>query len=414
MTTERSMNRRILVIDDNQSIHDDFRAILTPDNQSLVDMHEEEAAIFGESTASPIGETFEVDSAFQGEEALAMARTALDEGRPYALAFVDMRMPPGWDGVTTIEKLWEVCPDLETVICTAFSDHNWHSIIERLGTTSQLLILKKPYDNIEILQFATALTEKWNLAYEARQREALLENLVSERTAELAAINTELKQFAYIVSHDLKAPLRGIQSLADWIVTDYANKLDAEGVEQLHLIQTRAQRMHDLIEGVLCYSRGSCTEGHKTPVDLHAIVSEVTDLLNLPAHITITMDNPLPTIEIEETQIYQVFLNLLSNAVNYLDKPQGTIHIGCQTQEDAWLFSVKDNGPGIDPKCFELIFQLFQKLNSSDDYESTGIGLTLVKKIIENQDGKIWVESEVGTGSTFWFTLKKELIHVGT
>ncbi|MCP4456294.1 MAG: GHKL domain-containing protein [Planctomycetes bacterium] len=414
MTTERSMNRRILIIDDNQSIHEDFRAILAPDNQSLVDMHEEEAAIFGDTTASPIGETFEVDGAFQGEEALAMARTALDEGRPYALAFVDMRMPPGWDGVTTIEKLWEVCPDLETAICTAFSDHDWNSIMERLGTTSQLLILKKPYDNIEILQLATALTEKWNLAYEARHRETLLENLVSERMAELATINTELKQFAYIVSHDLKAPLRGIQSLADWVVIDYADKLDAPGVEQLHLIQTRAERMHNLIEGILRYSRVGCIEGQKTPVDLHTIVSEVTDLLNLPTHITITIDNPLPTIEIEETQIFQVFLNLLSNAVNYLDKPRGTIHIGCQEQEDAWLFSVKDNGPGIDAKCFELIFQLFQKLNNSDDHEGTGIGLNLVKKIIENQDGKIWVESEVGTGSTFWFTLKKELIHAGT
>ena len=202
------MNRRILVVDDNQSIHDDFRAILAPDSQSLTDIHEEEAAIFGGTTSAPIGETFAVDSAFQGEEALAMARTALDEGWPYAMAFVDMRMPPGWDGVTTIEKLWELCPDLETAICTAYSDHDWHGIIERLGATSQLLILKKPYDNIEILQFATALTEKWNLARAARARETLLKKTVAERTAELAAVNRDLEQFAYVVSCDLKAPLR--------------------------------------------------------------------------------------------------------------------------------------------------------------------------------------------------------------
>jgi CheY-like chemotaxis protein len=198
MTTIRPMNRRILVVDDNQSIHDDFRAILAPDNQSLTDIHEEEAAIFGDTTGDPVGESFEVDGAFQGEEALAMARTALDEGRPYALAFVDMRMPPGWDGVTTIEKLWESCPELETVICTAYSDHDWHSITERLGTTSQLLILKKPYDNIEILQFATALTEKWNLARTARQRETLLKKVLAERTAELATANRDLEQFAYV------------------------------------------------------------------------------------------------------------------------------------------------------------------------------------------------------------------------
>jgi signal transduction histidine kinase len=198
--------------------------------------------------------------------------------------------------------------------------------------------------------------------------------------------------------------------LTDWIVSDYSDKLDAEGVEHLDLLQTSTQRMHNLIDGTLQYSRIGCGVIQKTQVNLHAIVSEVIELINLPAHISVTMDSPLPTIEIEETHILQVFQNLLSNAVKYLDKPQGIIHIGCQEQEKAWLFSVKDNGPGIDAKDFDRIFQLFGKLNSSDDHESTGIGLALVKKIIENQGGKIWVESEVGTGSTFWFTLRKELV----
>jgi len=170
MSAKRSLNRRILIVDDTQNIHDDFRTILAPDNQALTDIHEEEAAIFGDTNLSPTRETFELDGAFQGEEAVTMARTALEEDRPYALAFVDMRMPPGWDGLKTIEKLWEVCPDLETVICSAYSDHDWHSITERLGTTSNLLVLKKPYDTIELLQMAMALTEKWNLKQESEKK----------------------------------------------------------------------------------------------------------------------------------------------------------------------------------------------------------------------------------------------------
>ena len=153
-------NRRILVIDDNEAIHDDFRKILGAGNTGAAGLDEAEAALFGGACASTDAEGFEIDSAYQGQEGLELVRAALREGRPYALALVDVRMPPGWDGVETTTRLWQEDPELQVVICTAYSDYSWDEIIEKLGQTDRWMILKKPFDNIEVFQLASALTEK--------------------------------------------------------------------------------------------------------------------------------------------------------------------------------------------------------------------------------------------------------------
>ncbi len=225
---------------------------------------------------------------------------------------------------------------------------------------------------------------------------------------EVENANRELKDFAYIVSHDLKAPLRGIETLANWISTDYADKFDEDGREQLDLLLGRVGRMHSLIDGILQYSRvGRIEEGH-VEMNLNELVPEIIDMVAPPENIEITVENQLPVLECEKTRIIQVFQNLLSNAVRYIDKPQGRIRIGCTEENDFWKFSVSDNGPGIEEKYFERIFQIFQTLSVRDEVESTGIGLSLVKKIIGMYDGRIWVESKVGEGSTFFFTLPKQ------
>ena len=225
---------------------------------------------------------------------------------------------------------------------------------------------------------------------------------------ELKSVNQELKDFAYIVSHDLKAPLRGIKTLTDWLATDYADKLDENGREQMNLLLNRVQRMHNLIDGVLKYSRVGRDKEEKVKVNLNDLVSEVIDMVTPPENIEITVENQLPVVECEQIRIMQVFQNLLSNAVKYMDKPQGQIRIGCVEEDCFWNFSVSDNGPGIEEKYFEKIFQMFQTLTPRDEFESTGIGLTVVKKIIEMYGGRILVESEVGNGTTFFFTLPKE------
>ncbi|MDD5300140.1 MAG: CHASE3 domain-containing protein [Gallionella sp.] len=222
---------------------------------------------------------------------------------------------------------------------------------------------------------------------------------------ELESANEELRNFGYVVSHDLKAPLRAIGSLADWISTDYADKFDDEGKEHMRLLIGRVRRMDGLIDGILQYSRVGRVKETIVAVDINQLVREVIDLLAPPKNITISIGNSLPTIMTEPTRIQQVFQNLLSNAIKYMDKPDGEIRIACVAEGRQWKFSIADNGPGIDQQHFEKIFQLFQTLAPRDRVESTGVGLALVKKIVEMYGGRIWLESTLGRGSTFFFTL---------
>lgn len=244
------------------------------------------------------------------------------------------------------------------------------------------------------------VTEKHN----AQQKQATLLRQVAE-------INEELSHFAYVVSHDLKAPLRGVKMIAEWLCEDYAEKLGPEATEQLDLLQNRVERMHNLIDGVLQYSRIGRIREDITPIDLNELIPDVVDAIAPPKNVQVIVQASLPTIEGEPTRITQVFQNLLANAVTYMDKPQGRIEVACVEQDDAWRFSVADNGPGIEEKHFERIFRIFQTLAPRDETESTGVGLTLVKKIVEMYGGAIWVESEIGHGSTFFFTLPRE--HAG-
>jgi PAS domain S-box-containing protein len=178
-------NRRILVIDDNRSIHDDFRKILSPAPVTAAALDVTETALFGYHPDPVQQIQFEVDSAYQGQEGVLLVKKAFEAGLPYAMAFVDVRMPPGWDGVETTRKIWEFDPDLQIVLCTAYSDYSWGEMFEKLGHSDGLLILKKPFDAVEALQLAHALTEKWGLHQQSRQKVEELESRVVKRTREL-------------------------------------------------------------------------------------------------------------------------------------------------------------------------------------------------------------------------------------
>jgi PAS domain S-box-containing protein len=224
---------------------------------------------------------------------------------------------------------------------------------------------------------------------------------------QLTAANQELKDFAYVISHDLKAPLRAIGTIVDWLSSDYAGRFDEQGREYLTLLGNRVTRMQNLIDGVLQYSRIGRTEQGLAPVDLSRLLPEIVESLGVPDHIVVEVQPDLPTVEADTTRITQVFQNLLSNAIKYMDKPQGQIAVVCEEEGTFWKFRVTDNGPGIELIHFERIFKLFQTLAPRDTKESTGVGLTIAKKIVEMYGGRIWVESEVGRGSTFFFTFPR-------
>jgi light-regulated signal transduction histidine kinase (bacteriophytochrome) len=245
---------------------------------------------------------------------------------------------------------------------------------------------------------STLLTDKPGVI-NADEREMLLKQLES--------INKEFQDFVYIISHDLKAPLRAIMALTDWIATDYADKFDDDGKEQLKMLTVRVTRMQNLLDGVLQYSRIGRVKEDPAPIDLNQLVREVIKSLNTPANIHVTVEGKLPAITSEPARIEQLFQHLISNAVRFMDKSEGSIKVACVEENDFWKFSVEDNGPGIPEQHFEKIFRLFQTLQAKDQFESTGVGLTLAKKIVELNDGKIWLTSTVGHGSTFFFTLPK-------
>ncbi|MBF0368187.1 MAG: hypothetical protein HQL52_01920 [Magnetococcales bacterium] len=227
--------------------------------------------------------------------------------------------------------------------------------------------------------------------------------------AELESSNQELKEFAYVVSHDLKAPLRAINSLVQWLSEDYEDVLDEDGQEQMGLIISRVKRMESLINGVLQYSRIGRMREAIVPVNLHKLLVEVIDSLSPPGHIQITIPDEMPAITGEKTRLGQIFQNLLSNGIKYMDKEAGLVEVAWEAEgESHYRFSVTDNGPGIPKKDHERIFQIFQTLQGGDEYESTGVGLTLVKKIVALHGGRVWLESAPGEGSTFYFTLARE------
>lgn len=178
-----TLNQRILIIDDNPSIHQDFLKILSPDQSN--DLDQIEASLFEETSNKPVNKVFKIDSAFQGQEGVERVEQAVKNAEPYAMAFVDVRMPPGIDGIGTTMRIWEIDPDIQIVICTAFSDYSWDEMIAKVGQSDRLVILKKPFDNIEVLQLANALTEKWKLLQQARIKVSDLEQMVNAQTVDL-------------------------------------------------------------------------------------------------------------------------------------------------------------------------------------------------------------------------------------
>lgn len=248
----------------------------------------------------------------------------------------------------------------------------------------------------------------------ARVQIAALEQLLEvheqasiEQASRLEQSNRELDQFAYVASHDLKAPLRGIANLAQWLEEDLGDKVTGESLEHLHLLRGRVNRMEALIEGILTYSRAGRARDDIEQVDVGKLIATATDMLAPSPGITVTVQPDLPTLLTERVPLQQVFMNLIGNAIKYAGgtSPRATVvTITAEPAGDLIRFGVGDNGPGIAAQFHEKIWQIFQTLAPRDEIEGTGIGLSVVRKLVETRGGRAWVESAVGEGSTFYFT----------
>lgn len=234
-----------------------------------------------------------------------------------------------------------------------------------------------------------------------------LEQKLKDKSRELERTTRSLDNFAYVVSHDLKAPFNSIKSIAELLRIEYGDKFDEDGKELLRFIDIKVNEMDKLLIGILKYSRIRQEEDKVVLVDLNNELPKVLEDLKIPDTIEVKIANPLPVLKIEKDLIQTIFFNLVENSVKYMNKEQGEIEIGSETHDQLHTFYVKDNGSGIDPKYFDKIFNIFYMIGEQKDDPNAGagVGLAIVKKIVEYKGGQIWVDSDMGYGATFSFTL---------
>ena len=221
---------------------------------------------------------------------------------------------------------------------------------------------------------------------------------------DLEVQNQELSDYAHMVSHDLKSPLRSIDTLSTWFKEDYKDKIDDAGKKQINSIRESVEKMDTLINGILEYSTIGKNSIEAYPVELNLLLKDILNMMVIPNHISVEVDN-LPVVNGDKYRLQQLFQNLISNAVSYNDKNEGLVEVGVIDKTYEWEFFVKDNGKGIEEVYYEKIFKAFEKLENN--VNSTGIGLSIVKKIVDLYGGKIWLESQLDKGTTFYFTIKK-------
>jgi len=451
-----SQNRRILLVDDMPTIHDDFRKILVPREPARSALDAAKAALFGDEPKA--AETpFELESAYQGEEGLARVVESLQANRPYAMAFVDMRMPPGWDGVETIERLWQADPRLQVVICTAYSDTSWEEVLTRLEARDRLLILKKPFDNIEVRQLASALTAKWDMTQRAAVQIDRLEQAVGERTRSLTETNRALEahiserkqleaqlvqseklasigQLAAGVAHEINNPIGYIFSnfgTLEKYLDDLFSMLSAYEAAESGVAPELARDLKALRERVqLDFLKedvpGLMQESKEGIVRVRQIVQDLKDfsridsgqewqLADLHKGIDSTLNivasevrykadvvkdyAELPQVECLPSQINQVVLNLVVNAAHAIGPERGRITIRTGTNGDEVWFEVADTGCGIAPENLSRIFDPF--FTTKPIGQGTGLGLALSYGVVRKHGGRIDVNSELGKGTRF-------------
>jgi PAS domain S-box-containing protein len=272
----------------------------------------------------------------------------------------------------------------------------WEGAPDTWASTSKFPFHDSDGRVIGIMGISKKITEK-----------KLMEQALQRRTQELARANEELQLFAYVASHDLQEPLRMISSYVQLLARRYKDKLDADGQEFIAFAVDGAARMRGLINDLLAYSRIDTQGKALEPTDCNDLVKEV--LVDLQVAIreneALVTHDELPTVAADRTQLRQLFQNLIGNAIKFRGDEQPAVHLGVEPHGEEWMFSVRDNGIGFDPKFADRIFAIFQRLHGREKYPGTGIGLAVCKKIVERHGGRIWAESQPNHGATFYFTL---------
>ena len=434
------MNRRILIVDDTESIHDDFSSILGPNVDSTGLLSDRKAALLGASPETATRCSFELSHASQGQQALELVQQAVDADAPFAMAFVDIRMPPGWDGIETLERIWEVDSTLQAVVCTAFSDYSWDDMIDRFGNTDRLLILRKPFDNMEVRQLATALTRKWQLEQDAKAQMQHLSDLVRDRTKtitlardELLVVNRKLETarvaaeeankaksaFLANMSHEIRTPMTAILGYADVLLSDGdINLAPQDRIQAIDTIRRNGAHLLQLINDLLDISK---IEANKLTVERLScspieVAEEVVGLMNVPARdrgltLSVDIEGEIPEqIHSDPMRLRQILVNLVGNAIKFTERGSVRIRLGCVPSESGQTFfqyKIIDTGIGMTEDQVDRLFKPFTQADVSTTrrFGGTGLGLSISKRLAQGLGGDVEVISEFGAGSEFIVTV---------
>ncbi|MEM7674296.1 MAG: response regulator, partial [Verrucomicrobiota bacterium] len=435
--------RRILLIDDTESVLNDYRRILCPPKTDtglesledfLFDEEESQTASAETTSGKKNGQeefTFELESATQGEQGYELALSARERGEPFQLAFVDMRMPPGWDGLQTIQALMRVDPEMQFIISTAYSDFTWAETMERLGyeDSDRVLILKKPFDTSEVWQLAVSLSEKWFLAQSARVKRDELEHLVKARTSELLKTQNSLVQarneaieasqaksrFLAGMSHEIRTPLNAVVGISN-ILNDLP--MPEEQKDMVKTLNTSADHLLTIINDILEFSKieAGRVELESIRFDLQTCINDIIQLFGRRAHekgIGLWSSYPfwVPTRVIgDPTRLKQILTNLVSNAIKFTETGQVFVSVKFSEGVDGeklFTISVEDSGIGIPDSVKNQLFEEYTQADSTTTrrFGGTGLGLQISSKLSTLMGGNITVDSTPGKGSCFSLTV---------
>jgi len=433
MSDKAKDNKRILIVDDNISIHNDFRRILFPETSTLIENKPDnlfDSFMDEETIPLTTNYDYEVDFADQGESAFKILKEKLNNKKPYALIFIDVRMPPGWDGIKTLYKIFEIDPDIQAVICSAYSDYSFFDLKEKFGLTDRILFLKKPFDSHEVLQLAASLTRKWNLAKENRanlirlEEELIYRNNIENQLVQAQKMES-IGQIAGGLAHDFNNILSGILGASTMNEIELKNEvLDIEKLNKYNrIILQSTERATILTNQLFALSRKH--DFSPKPMDLCKSILNIIEIGNniFDKRVEVKNKNKHSKcfVDADVNQIEQILLNISINAshsMTIMRKPSenhgGVLSYSLEKIEadeffvrnhheakegKYWKISISDTGVGMSTKLMTKIFDPF--FTTKKDRKGTGLGLSMVYSIIKRHNGFIDVYSEENIGSNF-------------
>jgi two-component system, sensor histidine kinase and response regulator len=411
---------RVLIVDDQAAIHDDYRKSLQP-AEAQEGLGAMRAELFGEAAPSA-GPRFELVSCSQGEEAARAVARSLVAERPFSVAFVDMRMPPGWDGLRTIEELWKLDPDLHCVLCTAYSDATWAQVLQRLGRGDRLLILKKPFEPIEVQQIARALSDKGRLERDARARAAGLEALVGGRTREVEARNLELaaalqraqaaceakSEFQGKLSRVIRGPLSSILEIADLLADPEEALAPEQRLEHARTLQERGRHLLGVIDDLFELSEveaGRATS-KRAEIDLHALIRGIWSGFGpLAKDRGLALEHAIEPgcperVQTDERRLRQVLTHLVGRAIR--STASGSVRLKARAASATRIaIDVIDTGAALSKEEQSSWAGTSQRLDTATDHGRAEIGWTLTRGLAELIGGRIEVHCGPESGNRF-------------